>query len=561
MNQKASYDKISTYFKENIGLVIVLCITDFLFNALMCLIPIVQGMAVNALADGAAYEKLVRLVLLFFVLVAFVQVNRYVKRHLGRSFGNRMPLRMRRIGYRNLKSQPMEHFMNASKGDILNKMLTDIDDASDGISKMTTESFDTIVLLAGYLITMLMMDVQITIFVMIFIVVSILSTKMFKTIIYKYTKEYKEYLSKTKDMTLSNLKNELNYRGFGVSGIYRRRYEQAQEQLEKKAQKSMVLQNCLEPLYSILTWLGLFFVVWLGGKRVLDESLSIGIFTAFLSTYLLVAKKASRLGRVYGWYQNLRVSWVRVKGYLGKCEEEKITITKEEMQKGFVLKAEKFCFGFDEHFSLPKMDFSIRQGEVIGVCGVVHTGKSTLLAGLSGLYPYKGSVTLGGYEMKEKILSVGYCSSANPVFEDTLAYNVHMGREGDLKEALEGACLARDVVDFSQKEEQQISRTLVNLSGGQVKRLLTARAVFGRPSLILLDDPFQSVDKQNVMCMMEYLHSLKESIVFVASNQSFILKTMDRIIYLTEDGYDIGTYEELGAKYEFQGFEQQEVSK
>lgn len=539
------YDRISTYFKENRLLVIVLCITDFLFNALMCLIPIVQGMAVNALANGEGFRRICMLTMLFLGLVAFVQVNRYVKRHLGRSFGNRMALRMRTVGYANLKAQPMEHFQKTSKGDILNKMLTDIDDASDGITKMTTEVFDTIVLLAGYLAAMLYMDVQITGFVMLFVLVSIMSTKLFKKLIYKYTMEYKGYLSSTKDMTLYCLKNELSYRGLGISGSYRERYEKAQDILEKKALKSMVLQNCLEPLYSILTWLGLFFIVWLGGGRVIRGTMDIGSFTAFLSTYLLVAQKASRLGRVYGWYQNLRVSWVRVRGYLTKCDDGREVVAREGLPKDFTLELRDFSFGFDEQFCLPKMSMTLHKGELVGVCGVVHTGKSTLLSGLSGLYPYEGSAKLGGRELRDSVLPVGFCSSANLIFEDTLAYNVHMGREGDMEEALHGSRLSADMAGFPKGAQTKLSHSLVNLSGGQTKRLLTARAIYGRRPLILLDDPFQSVDKENARHMTEYLHSLSESIVLVVSNQSFILEEMDRIIFLTGDGYEVGTYEEL----------------
>lgn len=554
---KLRYDNISTYFKMNKKLVIILCVTDFLFNALMCLIPLMQGRAIDAFSDGVPFTRLIEAVAAFIGLVLFVQVNRYIKRFLGRSFGNRMALTMRTVSYKNLVHSDMSYFATASKGDILNKMLTDIWDASDGITKMTTECFDTIVLLIGYLITMFYMDVQITLIVMVFILISIISSKAFKRLIYKYTIEYKEYLSYTKDMTLTCLKNELYYRGFGVNKTYRQLYEESQDVLEKKSLKSMILQSCLEPVYSILTWMGLFFIVWIGGRRVLDQSLTIGVFSAFLSTYMLVAAKASRIGRVFGWYQNLRVAWVRCKPYLTEKKEMREEFDENRDDPGMgTLKADNFSFGFDDNFHLPVMDFEARKGEMIGVCGIVHTGKSTLLAALSGLYPYEGKLSLSGYEVNKTCCPVGYCSAGNFIFEDTLLQNITMGRAGDFLKAMEDSGLMQDIELFEEKEQQQLSHSQVNLSGGQQKRLMLARAIFNQPPLILLDDPFQSIDKKTVLKIAGRLQTYKDSIIFAVTNQSFLLKKMDRIIYLQEDGYDIGTFEEMAGKYDFQGFDE-----
>lgn len=552
MNQKWRYDKVSTYFKENKKLIIVLVITDFLFNALMCLIPVVQGIAVNAFARGEPFTKLCALVGGFLGLVLFVQVNRFTKRYLGRSFGNRIALSMRKVSYEHLLRTPMSEYQNVSKGDILNKILSDITDASDGITWMTTEFFDTIILLLGYAITMLVMDVQIALIVMIFILLSIVSAKAFKKLIYMYTKEYKEYLSYTKDLTLTCINNELNYRGFGVNETYRERYEQAQKVLEKKSLKSMVMQSCLTPIYEMLTWIGLFFIVWIGGQRVIHDTLSIGEFTAFLTTYMLTADKAARVGWVYGLYHNLRVSWVRCKPYFKEREDNRQVI--DRLSQGFVMEGKNFSFGFDKEFCLPAIDFQVKAGEMIGICGKVHTGKSTLLAALSGLYAYAGSLQVDGYEIKDIKCPISYCSSENLVFEDSVYYNVSMGRKEDMKldaidnwleadeafqKALRDAQLLEEVQAMPNKEKQILSHGLINLSGGQQKRLMVARALYGEPQMILLDDPFQSVDRETVEKMINKLRNYKNSVIFVVSNQDFVLEQMDKVLELKENGYEM----------------------
>lgn len=554
--KNVSYNKPSTYFKINKGLVTGLCITDFLFNALMCLIPVMQGQAINALTEGKPAETVAKTAGLFLALVLFVQFNRYFKRYWGRLFTSRMALTMRKVSFHNIVQMDMAYFRTHSKGDILNKVMSDVDDLSDGISKMTTESFDTVVLLLGYLITMLVMDWQITLILLIFILSSIISVKAFKKLIYRYNKEYKEYMSYTKDITLRDIKNEIYYRGYGVEEMFRQEFADSQEQLEKKGRLALIFQGTLEPVYGILTWLGLFFLVWLGGNKVLAGDFLIGDFSAFLTTYLLVAKKASRIGRVYGWYQNMRVSWERCKPFLGDYEDRrKDFVLPYKGEKGKeVLCAKNFSFGFDEKFSLPVMDFSIKEGEKIGVCGGVHTGKSTFLAGVSGIYGYEGSLTFYGQEVKNTKCPIGYCSADSVIFQDTLEQNIALGREGKLEKAVRDSGLAADLEGFEEGDQRNLAHGLVNLSGGQEKRLMVARALYGNPRLLLLDDPFQSIDRGRVEEMFKYFQEYRDSIFFLISNQPFVLKQMDRILYFTGESYVLDTYEELQKRADFAGF-------
>ncbi len=553
------YEKISTYFKENKFLVAVLCMGGFLFNTLMCFVPIQQGKAINDLTNGVPFSNLCRTVGLLMGLVLIVQFNRFLKRYLGRLFQSKMVRTMRKVSYRNLLKLELSYFQTVSQGDILNKILTDIEDFSNGISKMTMETFDTFVLLIGYITSLFFMDWQLSLITMIFILLSTVSVKWFKNLIFRYTKEYKEYLSETKDTTLACLKNELYYRGLGISGIYRKQYEEEQAALEKKAVRSMVLKSSMEPLYHMIGFLGLFFILWLGGSRVMTGAYPVGTFSAYLTTYLLVARKASRIGRVYGWYQDMRVAKIRCEFFLKDREDSREPFPKEmegdEKESGqLVLKAEEFSFGFDKAFSTPVLNFAFHSGEQIGICGAVHTGKSTLLAGLTGLYGYQGSLKLQGWEVSGYRCPIGYCPAKSMVFEDTLAENITLGRMGDLEKAIKDSGLKRDVQLFADGEEQLLSHSLVNLSGGQEKRLGIARAVFGEPKLLLLDDPFQSIDKETTFEILDNLKAYKESIVILVTNQPFILKRMNRLLYLTGTEYRLGAFEELSKMPEFQAF-------
>ena len=552
--KQRAYEKISAYFAENLALVVPLCIGGFLFNALMCLVPVMQGQAINELTAGVPFSELKNTLWLFLGLVLAVQFNRFVKRYLGRLFQSKMIRTMRSVSYRNMLKMELSYFTNHSHGDILNKILLDIDDFSLGISRMTMEASDTFVLLLGYLCTMFVMDWRLTLVVLIFLFLSVVSIGWFRKRILKSTRAYKEFLSKTKDTTLSSIENEMYYRGLGVSEGFFSQYEKLQKELERLAVKSMAIQSSMEPLYHMICSLGLFFIIGMGGSRVVNGSLPVGIFSAYLTTYLLVARKASRVGRVYSWYQNMLVAKKRCEPFLVDRMEHRKDFWAGAQDEDFCLKAENFSFGFDESFSTPELFFDFHKGEQIGICGSVHTGKSTLLAGLSGLYGYEGSLTLAGREVKDYRCPIGYCPAKVLVFEDTWKENITLGRQGDYKKALSDSMLEQDLALLEKGENQRLSRSMHNISGGQEKRLGLARALFGEQKLILLDDPFQSIDRDNAEQIMKNLKGYQNSIILTVTNQPFLLKEMTQILFLRESDYFLGSYEELMEHSEFQAF-------
>ena len=214
--KKYQYDKVSTYFKLNKKSFIIATITGVILNSLMALVPIVQGKLIDEYEKQADAKYIIYFALSFFAFVIFIQSNRYFKRYYVRDFANRMVLQMRTVSFDNMIKNNIEDFSITSKGDIMNKNLADIKDSAEGVRKILTEIYDTIILLLGYFISMLIMEYKTTLVVTIFFILSILVANLMKFKIYKKTSEYKKEYSKAKDVTLNSLKNEIYYRGSGV---------------------------------------------------------------------------------------------------------------------------------------------------------------------------------------------------------------------------------------------------------------------------------------------------------------------------------------------------------
>lgn len=536
------YDKITTYFKENWFIVLPMCITALLFNGLMCLIPLLEGQTINSLKSGD-FNIVKYYVIIFFSLVIFIQLNRFGKRYLVRVFGNKISLRMRELSLQYLLAENMQYFDKVSAGDILNRNISDIYDTTEGIRKMTTEVFDTIVLLVGYMVSLFFLDVKIALWCLLFATLSIVSAQVMKRFVYKANKSYKEYLSIYKQDTLSILSNELNYRGLGVKQAYQDKYDYDLAILRKKSQKSLLFQSSLEPLYSIVAWIGVFFIIYLSGRNVINGIYEIGTFSAILTTYLLVAKKSAKVGKVFNAYQAFKISWKRCKGYLVTKDVSQMKL----IETNDILLLKDYSFSYPNGFHTSKINLEISLGQRVGICGKVHSGKSSLLRGLTGIYSYEGTAQLGGIDIfdiekiKENLIS--YTSNQVMLFSDTIENNIALDRIGDVNKAIEASGLIEDIENMGGKGAI-LSHSIANISGGQQKRLQLARAIYPSSKLLLLDDPFQSVHPAMAMNIVDHL-IFKDRIVLLVSNQKNILQKMNKIIFLDDEKAHIDTFENL----------------
>ena len=219
---KRRENQIKNYFLENKLLIFGIIISGLFFDGLMCIVPLVLGDAINSFSNQEKYSIILYKCLILLGLVLFVQINRFFKRYFVRLFANKITFAMRSKAIDSFLYQPIENIKDENKADLLNKNLSDIADCAEGIRKVTTEIFDSIVILIGYFTTMIIIDYKITLLAMIFVLVSIMLASLLKKIIYKYTLRYKKAQSRLKEETLSMISNEIYYRGLGVNDEYQK---------------------------------------------------------------------------------------------------------------------------------------------------------------------------------------------------------------------------------------------------------------------------------------------------------------------------------------------------
>lgn len=206
--------------------------------------------------------------------------------------------------------------------------------------------------------------------------------------------------------------------------------------------------------------------------------------------------------------------------------------------------------------TLSDINFIVEKGQTIGVIGGTGSGKSSLVNLIPALYPTtKGAIYLEGKDIKaynsEELRSrIGVVPQKAVLFKGTIRSNLQWGKndatDDEMWEAIATA-QATEVVKGKEGElDAEVAQSGRNFSGGQRQRLTIARALVGKPEILILDDSASALDYATDAKLRKALSEIKDSTVFIVSQRASSIRNADKIIVL-DDGkiVGIGTNDEL----------------
>lgn len=351
----------------------------------------------------------------------------------------------------------------------------------------------------------------------------------------------------------------------------KRRFAEANEDMTRTDIAASTVMAMPGPFMQFCLNVGLTLVVLLGARRVNAGSMEPGVILAFLTYFNMIAMGVMGLSRIFMTMSKASASADRIDRVL-RSETQQHILSPEEARPpagtGFI-RFENVGFRYGEDSlsgaretgegrgkALDGISFTLEKGESLGIIGPTGCGKSTVINLLLRFYdPSEGAVFLDGrdvrtYDRDELRRRFGVCFQNDMVFQDTLRENVRFGRsltDGEVRAAL-GDAMALDYVDaLPEGLDYAAAIKGANLSGGQKQRLLVARALAGKPEVLILDDSSSALDYRTDAAMRRAIreHYGGATLILVAQRVSSVMG-MTHILVM-DDGKCIGygTHEEL----------------
>lgn len=347
-------------------------------------------------------------------------------------------------------------------------------------------------------------------------------------------------------------------KAFLAEQISRERFQRTNMRSYKVLRSSHKRMNILSPLTETVGATAGAAFFFYGGSRVLEGTMSLGEFVAFLGAVLQMIHPLKRLARLHGINQQALASAERIFDVL----DTKPSITDHPQARELPpfskeIVYDRVSFQYDSKPVLRDIDLRIPRGETLAVVGPSGGGKTTLVNLLMRFFDVRsGRLTLDGHDVREVTLKslrsqIGLVTQETFLFNDTVKANISLGipdaSDEDVQNAAKMANAHTFIENLPQGYDTVVGELGSTLSGGERQRLTIARAFLKNPPIMILDEATSQLDAESEHLVSEALARLTQgrTVIMIAHRLSSV-RLAHRILLLQEGRIiEQGNHDEL----------------
>ena len=320
------------------------------------------------------------------------------------------------------------------------------------------------------------------------------------------------------------------------------------------------IQALFGPLISFVPNLGLAAILLVGGREVIDGTLTLGQFTAFYAYLLMLISPMRTLGYMLGSAQRATASGARIFEILDRAPRMTTPQGAPQLPEGpgrVSLTHVSLTFEGSPRPALADIDLDVPAGETVALVGAMGSGKSALVSLLPRLYDASsGSIRIDGADVRSVDLvslrrAIAVVNDDPFLFSATVHDNIAYADPGATREQVELSAVAAQADGFIRRlpdgYETLVGERGLTLSGGQRQRIAIARAILADPRILILDDATSSVDastEQEIKLALQ--HVMASRTTFVIAHRLSTIALAQRIVVLEAGRVAAqGTHDEL----------------
>ncbi len=499
------------------------------------------------------------------VLIAIIgAIVGYIDNYYTESVAQYVANDLRQRLYHHLQRLSLKYYDTHQIGNMLSTITADVG---------TIQSFASTALLAilidalnivGMLALMLYLNfdfalvaVGVTPFLLLFV-------SRFKKAVKKATHEVRKHQTDIVAVVQQGLESVRTVEAFGRQDMEESRLDTVSRETVEAALKARRVKSLLSPIVSVTVSLCVAFVLWRSAGLILNDAMTVGALTVFLSYLNKFFKPVQDLAKMTNVIAQAAVGLERVQTILDAdtiIPEKPDAILPEKLKGEIVF--ENVAFAYDPAAPvLRAINLTIKPGQRVGVCGPTGGGKSTVLSLIPRFYdPTAGRVVIDGTDATDYKLDglreqIGFVLQDTVLFQGTIHDNIAYGRPDATTEEIVAAAKMANAHEFIMKMphgyDSMVGERGLTLSGGQRQRIGIARAIVRNSPILILDEPTAALDTESEKSVMEALERLmKGRTVITIAHRLSTIRDADKIVVL-KGGYvaEEGTHDELVVRNE-----------
>lgn len=478
---------------------------------------------------------------------------------------------LRRDTYHKLLILPLSFYQHEKKGDIMNRLGSDVQEVEWSIVSMLQMLFRDPLLIIIYLFSLFFVSTKLTLLTLGILLPASYFIILLGKKINRKSADAQSLLGRLSAIIEETIGGLRIIKGYNAIDYAEKRFKEENHIFYKLSKKIFIRTELASPLVEILSIFCLVIVLFLGGNFILDgtDGLSGELFVFYILIFSRLIPSAKSLVSCYYNLQKGLPSAKRI--YQIIDGDEKIIETENPIpitELHDKIEYENVSFGYYPGQSVLKdVSFTLQKGKTLAIVGHSGGGKSTLVDLLPRFYDYEnGKISIDGIDIKKlKIKDLrnlfGIVNQDVTLFNDSVYHNIAFGMHDATPAAVEAAAKIANVHDFIMEMEHGYDTIIgdrgTKLSGGQRQRLSIARAILRNPQILILDEATSALDSESEFLVQQAIDKLlQHRTAIIIAHRLSTIRNADEILFM-EGGRIIekGTHDELmhqrGAYYKF----------
>jgi len=529
--------------------------------ALTLYAPILSGNAIDLiLSKGHVdFAGVFQILKKYAVVIILTGVAQWLMNLCNNKITYRVVKDVRIRAFAKLQELPLKYIDSHQYGETISRIITDVEQFSDGLLMGFSQLFTGIVTIVGTLLFMLTINVKISLVVILITPVSLFVASFIAKRTYTMFKAQSEKRAEMTSLINEMVGNQKVVQAFGYGSRALERFDEINADLQKVSLRAIFFSSITNPSTRFVNGLVYAGVGITGALSAIRGYISVGQLSCFLSYANQYTKPFNEISSVITELQNAAACARRVFDFIEETPEipdYEQAVDLQHADGSLELKEVSFSYRKDVQLH-QHLNLHVKPGQKIAIVGPTGCGKTTLINLLMRFYDIDaGQIIVSGHDI-QKIKRDSLRENFGMVLQETwlksgtVAENIAYGREGTSREEIIAAAKAAHAHSFIKRMPEgydtMIQEEGGNLSQGQKQLLCIARVMLNLPPMLILDEATSSIDTRTEIRIQKAFHQMMEGRTsFIVAHRLSTIREAD-VILVMKDGNIIeqGTHDEL----------------
>lgn len=563
----STWKKVLCYIRPYSFYVILSLLFAVLTGVLTLYAPILVGDAIDYIIgrDQVLFGKIAGILRNLAIIIVITGVGQWLMNLCNNQITYRVVLDVRLKAFKKLEKLPLSYIDSHANGDTISRIITDVEQFSDGLLMGFSQFFSGVVTIVTTLIFMLTIDIKITLIVVLLTPLSFFVAGFIAKRTYQMFRKQSETRADMTSLVNEMVGNQKIVQAFGYGSTACGRFDEINGKLKTYSLKAIFFSSITNPSTRFVNNL-VYMGVGIGGAlSAITGAISVGQLSCFLTYANQYTKPFNEISGVVTELQNALACAKRVFDFIGeepetKDDQDAVVLTDAKGN----LKLEHVGFSYKKEVPLLKgLNLEVKPGQKIAIVGPTGCGKTTLINLLMRFYDVdEGVIRMEGEDIRHitrdslrenygMVLQETWLKSAT--IAENIAYGNPQATREEIIHAAKEAHAHSFITRMPDGYDTVISEEGGNLSQGQKQLLCIARVMLRLPPVLILDEATSSIDTRTEIQVQKAFEKLMEGRTsFIVAHRLSTIRTADRILVM-KDGNIIeqGTHEELLAQNGF----------